>query len=135
MDELQAAVLLAKTRHLAAWNAQRARLAARYRAVLSQGPLVLPHDPPRPALAAWHAFVVRTARRDALAAFLRERGVETRVYYPVPLHRQECFASLNEPALPVTEDACRAALALPLFTTMTDEQQGYVLEQIEAFFA
>jgi dTDP-4-amino-4,6-dideoxygalactose transaminase len=135
LDALQAAVLLAKAPHLGTWNASRARLAARYLAELARLPLVLPHAPSPPAVAAWHAFVVRTPRRDALASFLRERGVETRVYYPVPLHRQECFADLLEPELPVTEEACRTALALPLFTTMSDEQQAYVLEQLEAFHA
>jgi dTDP-4-amino-4,6-dideoxygalactose transaminase len=133
LDALQAAVLLAKAPHLETWNAARSRLASRYLAELARLPLVLPPLPAPPAVAAWHAFVVRTPRRDALASFLRERGVETRVYYPVPLHRQECFADLREPELPVTEEACRTALALPIFTTMSDEQQRYVLEQIEAF--
>jgi dTDP-4-amino-4,6-dideoxygalactose transaminase len=135
LDALQAAVLLAKSRHLATWNAARARLASRYLAELAPLPLLLPHAPAPPAVAAWHAFVVRTPRRDALAAFLRERGVETRVYYPVPLHRQECFAALREPSLPVTERACRTALALPLFTTMAEEQQRYVVDQVVAFHA
>jgi dTDP-4-amino-4,6-dideoxygalactose transaminase len=67
--------------------------------------------------------------------WLRERGVETRVYYPVPLHRQPCFASLREPALPVAEEACRTALALPIHPTMTDAQHAYVVEQVTAFFA
>ena len=135
MDALQAAVLLAKSPRLPGWNAARARLAARYRAELAHLPLVLPCDPAPPASAAWHAFVVRSGARDALASFLRERAVEARVYYPVPLHRQECFASLNEPPLPVTEEACRTALALPLFTTMTDDQQSFVIEQLAAFHA
>jgi len=135
MDALQAAVLLAKSRHLPAWSAARAGLAARYLAALAPLPLVLPHAPAAPASPAWHAFVVRSQRRDALAAFLLERGVEARVYYPVPLHRQECFAALEEPALPVTEEACRTALALPLFSTMTEDQQSYVIDQIAAFHA
>ena len=67
---------------------------------------------------------MRTPRRDALGAFLRDAGVETRVYYPAPIHRQECFAALGEPSLPVTEGICNEALALPLFPAMTEEQQG-----------
>lgn len=134
LDALQAAVLLAKTRHLPAWQAARARLAARYLAELASLPLVLPHAPPPPAVHAWHAFVVRTPRRDALAAFLAERDVEARVYYPVPLHRQACFAALEEPALPVAEEACRAALAIPFFAAMTDEQQAHVVASIGRFF-
>jgi dTDP-4-amino-4,6-dideoxygalactose transaminase len=78
---------------------------------------------------------VRTPKRDALGAFLRDAGVETRVYYPVPLHRQECFLGLDEPALPATEAICQTALALPFFPAMTDEQQGHVLERVTRFHA
>jgi dTDP-4-amino-4,6-dideoxygalactose transaminase len=134
LDALQAAVLLAKARHLRAWNDARARLAARYLAELAPLPLVLPHVPPAPAAPAWHAFVVRTEQRDALAAHLAERGVESRVYYPVPLHRQPCFAALDEPAMPNAERACRTALALPLFAAMRDDQQARVIESVARFF-
>jgi dTDP-4-amino-4,6-dideoxygalactose transaminase len=134
MDALQAAVLLAKSRHLARWQKARARLAARYVAELAGLPLTLPHVPASPAVHAWHAFVVRTPRRDLLAAFLRDRGVESRVYYPVPLHLQECFLALGEPAMPVAEQACREALAIPFFPAMTDAQQAHVVAAIRAFF-
>jgi dTDP-4-amino-4,6-dideoxygalactose transaminase len=135
LDALQAAVLLVKAPHVAPWQAARERLAARYLAELRRFPLVLPHAPGPPQAHAWHAFVVRTSRRDELATWLREHGVETRAYYPVPLHRQPCFAPLDEPALPVAEAACRTALALPVFPTMTDAQQSHVIECIERFFA
>ena len=134
LDALQASVLLAKARHLEAWQRARARLAAGYLSGLAGLPLALPPDVEPPAVHAWNAFVVRTERRDALAERLKARGVESRVYYPVPLHRQPCFASLAEPPLPVAEEACRAALALPLFTAMTEAQQGYVVEQVTGFF-
>jgi dTDP-4-amino-4,6-dideoxygalactose transaminase len=135
LDALQAAVLLVKSRRLPAWQAARARLASRYAAGLAGLPLVLPHMPPAPAASAWHAYVVRSPRRDALGAFLRDAGVETRVYYPVPLHRQECFLGLDEPALPGVEAICRTALTLPLFPAMTDAQQTHVLEQVKRFHA
>ena len=133
LDALQAAVLLAKSRHLPAWQASRARIASRYAVELARLPLVFPHVPPAPATPAWHAYVVRSPRRDALGAFLRDAGVETRVYYPVPLHRQECFASLGEPALPAVEAICHTALAIPLFPAMTEAQQTHVLEQVTRF--
>jgi dTDP-4-amino-4,6-dideoxygalactose transaminase len=134
LDALQAAVLLVKSRHLAAWQASRARLASRYLAELAPLPLVLPRAPEAPGVHAWHAFVVRTPRRDALADRLRDHGVETRVYYPVPLHRQPCFASLDEPPFAAAEEACATALALPIFPTMTEAQQATVLEQVTRFF-
>jgi dTDP-4-amino-4,6-dideoxygalactose transaminase len=135
LDALQAAVLLTKSRRLPRWHAARARLAARYVEALGGLPLILPGAPASPAVHAWHAYVVRTPRRDALAAFLREHGVESRVYYPVPLHRQPVFQALGEPALPVAEDFCRTALALPIFPVMTDAQQGHVIEQVTRFHA
>jgi dTDP-4-amino-4,6-dideoxygalactose transaminase len=134
LDALQAAVLLAKAPRLAGWQDARARIARRYQAELTGLPLTLPAVPEPPAAHAWHAFVVRSESRDALVAALRERAVEARVYYPVPLHRQPCFASLGEPALPVTEAICRTALALPVYPAMREEQQGHVIEQLAAFF-
>jgi dTDP-4-amino-4,6-dideoxygalactose transaminase len=134
LDALHAAVLLVKSRHLAAWQAARARLAARYLADLAPLPLRLPHAPGLPAAHGWHAFVVRTPQRTALGDHLREQGVETRVYYPVPLHRQPCFASLDEPSMPAAEEHCATALALPIFPTMTETQQTQVLQRIERFF-
>jgi len=133
LDALQAAVLLTKSRRLPAWQAARARLATRYGAAFARLPLLLPHAPPAPAAHAWHAYVVRTARRDALGAFLREHGVQSRVYYPVPLHRQQVFLPLGEPALPVAEGICRTALALPIFPAMTDAQQERVIAQATRF--
>jgi dTDP-4-amino-4,6-dideoxygalactose transaminase len=135
LDALQAAVLLAKAPHLASWQDARSRIARRYQAGLAGLPLLkLPTSPEPPAVHAWHAFVVRSPRRDALVAALREGGIEARVYYPVPLHRQPCFASLGEPPLPVAEEICRTALALPIFPALRDEQQGYVIERVAAFF-
>jgi dTDP-4-amino-4,6-dideoxygalactose transaminase len=136
LDALQAAVLLAKAPRLPGWQARRGRLATRYRdpvGGLGALPLLLPHVPPAPAAHAWHAYVVRSPRRDALGVFLRERGIETRVYYPLPLHRQECFRQLDEPALPQAEDICGTALALPIFPTMSEAQQAHVIEQVTRF--
>ncbi len=135
LDALQAAVLLVKSRHLPVWQGRRSALAGRYRAELSALPLQLPSEAPAPAVHAWHAFVVRTERRDALSRFLRESGVEARAYYPVPLHRQACFRSLDDAGLPVAEAACRTSLALPLFPAMSDAQQTHVIERVAAFFA
>jgi dTDP-4-amino-4,6-dideoxygalactose transaminase len=134
LDALQAAVLLAKAPYLAAWQGARAGIARRYQSALAGLPLTLPKPPEPPAVHAWHAFVVRTPRRDALAAALRDGGVEARVYYPRPLHRQPCFAPLREPVLAVAEEICRTAVALPIFPALRDEQQGHVIDRVAAFF-
>jgi dTDP-4-amino-4,6-dideoxygalactose transaminase len=133
LDELQAAVLLAKARYLGAWQEARAHAAARYRARLADLPIRLPSAPDPPAVHSWHAFVVRTRNRDALVEWLRSNGVDARVYYPVPLHRQPCFASLESRSLPVAEEACRTALALPLFSAMRVEQVDYVVDRVKRF--
>jgi dTDP-4-amino-4,6-dideoxygalactose transaminase len=134
LDALQAAVLLAKTSRLEGWIAARQRVAARYLAELAPLPIDLPRAPSAPARHAWHAFVVRTDRRDELAAWLRSQNVETRVYYPVPLHRQTCFATHASPPLPVSEQACRTALALPIYPSLEGDRQAYVIDQVARFF-
>ncbi len=143
LDTLQAAVLLVKTRHLEEWARAREQIAGRYLRDLAHFPLVLPAVPAPPARHAWHAFVVRVPEgRDALAVWLRDRGVETRVYYPSPLHEQASFrrflafpASGDGAELPTSVEACRTALALPIFPAMTGDQQAWVVEQTAAFFA
>jgi dTDP-4-amino-4,6-dideoxygalactose transaminase len=135
LDALQAAVLLAKVPHLEAWQAARDRLAARYLERLAGLPLVVPRAPAAPASHAWHAFVVRGPRRDALSSFLRDEGVESRVYYPLALHRQPCFEALREPEMPASEEACRTALALPFHPALADDAQAFVIESVRRFFA
>lgn len=134
LDAVQAAILLSKTPHLADWGAARARIAERYRAELRGLPLTLPARIEEPGVHAWHAFVIRTTERDALARHLGALGIETRAYYPVPLHRQPCFGSLDEPSLPIAEEACRTALALPMFAVLSGEQQDAVIDGIAGFF-
>ena len=133
LDALQAAILMAKVPELERWQSARAARAARYGEGLRGLGLVLPEDAPAPGVHAWHAYVVRSERRDDLARRLAEEGIDTRVYYPVPLHRQACFASLSSRSLVVAEDACRTALALPIFTMMTDAQQDRVIDAVRAF--
>jgi dTDP-4-amino-4,6-dideoxygalactose transaminase len=135
LDAVQAAVLLAKTSRVPVWQSRRTRAARRYIVELAGLPLRLPADPAAPAVHAWHAFVVRCERRDALLAWLRARDIESRVYYPIPVHRQGCFASLQEGPLPEADDVCRTALALPIFAAMTDDQQSQVIDAIRAFCA
>lgn len=134
LDAVQAAILLSKTRRLTLWSEARTRVAERYRAHLGGLPITLPPVVDSPGVHAWQAFVIRTAQRDALARHLGAQGIETRVYYPVPLHRQPCFTALDEPPLPVAEDACQTALALPMFVTLSTEQQGSVIDEITRFF-
>ena len=139
LDALQAAVLSAKLPHLAGWSAARRRNAAFYDGALAgvEGvttPLVGPENE---SIYNQYTLRVRDGRRDALAAFLRERGVGSGIYYPVPLHLQECFAYLGhrEGDFPEAERACREVLSLPVFPELTEAQLEHVAGSVAEFFA
>jgi dTDP-4-amino-4,6-dideoxygalactose transaminase len=138
LDALQAAVLRVKLPHLRAWCDARRVRAGRYRALFAAAKvpaeLVLPEDVPEHI---YHQFVIRAPRREELRRFLHESGVETEVYYPVPLHLQRCFADLGyrEGAMPVSEAASREVLALPVHPGLAPDAQGYVVDRIAAFYA
>ena len=131
LDEMQAAVLRAKLRHLARWTDRRRALAARYDEGLAGAGVELPAEQPY-ARAVYHLYVVRHPRRDALAAALRERGIGTLVHYPIPLHLQPAFAELGgrKGDFPVAERAAGEVLSIPLFPEMTDAQAEAVIRAI-----
>lgn len=144
MDALQAAVLSRKLRDLERWSTRRWQIAQRYREVLApvEGRfLQLPAEPYRDTLGAcghiYHQFVIRSPKRDALRAFLTQRGIGTEVYYPVALHQQPCFAGLGYPsgALPVAEQAAGEVLALPIFPELTEEEVECVAQTVRSFFS
>jgi len=123
LDEMQAAILRVKLRHLDAWGERRRALAAIYHDELRGCGLELPVEQAY-ARAVYHLFVVRHPRRDALAAALKERGVGTLIHYPIPLHLQPCFASLGGRAgdFPVAERAAGEILSLPLYPELREDQ-------------
>jgi dTDP-4-amino-4,6-dideoxygalactose transaminase len=148
LDALQAAVLRVKLPHLDPWTAQRRRNADRYRAlfagtgIAADGatgattadlPVVLPAGAPGHC---YNQFVIRARERDGLQAQLRANGIGTEIYYPVPLHRQQCFAELGyrEGALPHAERAARETLALPIYPELTEAQIEHVVDSIRAFY-
>jgi dTDP-4-amino-4,6-dideoxygalactose transaminase len=127
MDAVQAAVLSVKLPRLDGWNARRRAIAARYAALLAgaarQGRVVLPVEA-RGREHVWHQYVVRVPDRDGVRRRLAERGIATSVFYPVPLHLQECFAALGgrEGDFPQAERAAREVLALPMFAELRDDE-------------
>jgi dTDP-4-amino-4,6-dideoxygalactose transaminase len=139
LDEIQAAALNVLADRFEAWQAARAAHAVRYLEALAAAGVagrgvVLPRAV-RPH--GWHQFVIRTPRRDALRAHLAAAGVQTEVYYPVPLHLQPCFRRLGhrEGAFPEAERAARETLALPVHPALTPAQQDRVIDAIISFFA
>jgi dTDP-4-amino-4,6-dideoxygalactose transaminase len=135
LDALQAAVLRVKLPHLASWTAMRRENAARYRRlfcdVLPDAPIVLPVEPDG-RFHIYNQFVVRVPRRDRVRAFLTDHGVGTEVYYPVPFHLQECFASLGHRRgdFPAAESAADSTLALPVYGELTAAQQEIVVQTL-----
>jgi len=123
LDELQAAILRVKLRHLDADNALRRRLAAEYDRLLAKSGLALPQIRPG-AMPVYHQYVVRTAGRDALQTHLRSRAISALIHYPVPVHLQPAYAGRlpGADALPETETAARQVLSLPMFPELTGEQ-------------
>lgn len=146
MDGFQAAVLRVKLRHLDEWNAQRRHRAATYDRLFaaaglgsasdSSAPVRLPITHPH-AKHVFHQYTIRTQRRDELRAFLQEQGIDTQIYYPVPLHLQPALAFLGyRPGdLPETEAAASEALSLPMFAELTDDEQQAVVSAIADFFS
>ncbi len=139
IDELQAAILRVKLRHLDAWTAARQRNAAYYAAAFERAGLAPRVIAPRTAAHGRHIFnqyVVRAERRDALRAFLTERGIGTEIYYPVPLHLQECFSYLGHGRgdFPESERAAAETLALPIYPELTEAQLAAVAAAVVEFF-
>jgi dTDP-4-amino-4,6-dideoxygalactose transaminase len=136
LDSLQAAVLLAKLPHLAAWSAKRREHAAYYTRGLADLPAVRPPvlDPANEHI--FHQYTVRVERRDELQAHLKSRGIGSAVYYPVPLHLQPCFSHLGYRSgrLPESEGASGEVLSLPVYPELTRDQLDCVIEAIRGFY-
>jgi dTDP-4-amino-4,6-dideoxygalactose transaminase len=138
MDALQAAFLNVKLPHLAGYTARRRENAAFYSNALSRfhgSALHLPLE----LLAnyhIWNQYTVRVSagRRDALRQYLHERGIASAVYYPVPLHRQECFRTAETRSLPVAERLAKECLSLPVYPELTGEQLAAVTDAVTEFF-
>src|SRR5437016_525169 len=137
LDAIQAAVVSAKLPHLDAWTAARQRNAKRYDQLFIESGLAngspnifLPRVTTDRHI--FNQYVIRVSRRDQLKAALQQKGVGTEVYYPVPMHRQECFAHLGYGvgAFLESERAAKETLALPVYPHLTEQQASYVVECI-----
>jgi dTDP-4-amino-4,6-dideoxygalactose transaminase len=148
LDALQAAVLRVKLAHLEKWNGARRERAALYDKLIRKAGLVGATSEGRPnpvqllataseAHHIYHQYVIRAARRDELRRFLAERGVESKIFYPVPLHLQKCFRYLGHAPgdLPEAERAAEEVLALPMFAELSGDEQSYVVEMMEEFYS
>ena len=163
LDSLQAAILGVKLKYLDDWSAARRRVAQRYNELLTDLPVTMPYESPD-AYHVYHQYTIRAPQRDALAAYLKERGIGTMIYYPVPLHLQGLYASLGygegSPStspwssgtcpgrqvqgprtegsgrcLPASEAASREVLSLPMYPELTEAHQQEVARAIREFYS
>jgi dTDP-4-amino-4,6-dideoxygalactose transaminase len=140
LDEIQAAVLNVKLPHLDAWSAGRLKNAAYYDAAFARAALgdavATPPPAPRGARHIYNQYCIRVRRRDELRAQLAAQGVGAEIYYPLPLHMQQCFAYLgHEPEdFPESLRASRETLALPIYPELAESQLQYVVDCIKGFF-
>jgi dTDP-4-amino-4,6-dideoxygalactose transaminase len=139
LDALQAAALSVKLRYLDDWTRERRERARLYEGLFAESGLTedrTVRTPKAPADHVYHQYVIRVRERDALREHLKEEGIATAIYYPVPLHLQPCFRDLGygEGDFPVAESAAKQSLALPMFPALTEEQQSTVVTSISAFY-
>jgi len=138
LDEMQAAVLSIKLPHLPTWGENRRKHASYYTEKLNEAVskhVVTPVEV-EGNYHVFHQYTLRVERRDELQAFLKEQGVATMIYYPIPLHMQPVFKELGyqEGDLPETERAAKEALSLPMYPELKQEQQDYVIAKIMDFY-
>lgn len=141
LDSIQAAILRVKLRHLDQWTEARRHNAEGYAAMfahsglLDRGLVRLPVET-KGQFHIYNQFVIHADRRDELRDFLKQQGVGTEIYYPLPLHLQPCFSSFGykEGQFPVAEAACKAALALPVYPELSLDEMHYVVGAIRSFY-
>ncbi len=134
LDELQAGLLRVRLSHLDELAEEKKRICETYLKGIHNSRIQLPQIR-EGATHIWHQFVIRTQERDELMKYLEERGIGTIIHYPIPPHMSEAYRYLGirEGMLPVTEQYARTVLSIPLYNGMTDEEQDYVMEAINAF--
>ena len=132
LDEIQAGMLRIKLRHLDQWNAARQKIAQQYLQQIQNEKIVLPQVGEN-RTHVWHIFAIRTQERDALRAYLAQRGIGTLSHYPVAIHTQPAYRELQHGPLPLAEKIAAQELSLPMYYGMTDAEIRYVTDAINAF--
>jgi dTDP-4-amino-4,6-dideoxygalactose transaminase len=134
LDEIQAAILRVKLKYLDQWNEERRKRVLIYKRMLEHTGVNCPVEKEQ-AKHVYHLFVIRTKKRNALQAFLKVKGIETLIHYPIPIHCQEAFKELRyqRSALPLTKQYSQKILSLPFFPEMTESEMREVATQIKIF--
>ena len=135
LDEIKACALAAKFPYLESWNAKRIENANFYNKKLGNLPLILPQAGDCSSHI-FHQYVIRLQERDKLQSFLKEKGIQSGIYYPVPLHMQKCFRYLGyaKGSFPVSEEASMTSIALPVYPELKKIEKEYVVKALKEFF-
>ena len=135
LDEMQAAFLSVKLKHLDKWNEERRRIAARYLSEIHNPLIYLPKASDEELEHVYHVFVIRCKKRDELEAYLKENGIGTLKHYPIPMHLQDAYSDLGlkEGDLPIAEEISKTVLSIPIYYGMTEEQISCVIDIINRF--
>ena len=135
LDEMQAAFLRVKLPQLEKWNHFRRKVADRYLKEINNPLITLPVSTSKEYEHIYHVFVIRSPRRDDLEKYLNENGIGTVKHYPIPMHLQKAYASLNikKGQLPIAEEISETVLSIPMYYGMTDVEIDYVIDMINKF--
>lgn len=133
LDDLQAAILLVKLRHLNTWNKRRAQLAKIYKKNLTH--VTMPTIR-KDAQSNNHLFVIESNKRNALQAYLLKHGIKAQIHYPVPIHLQKCYKHLGfkTGSFPVAEKLAKTILSLPIYAELTEKEILYIAQKVNAFY-
>ena len=136
LDEIQAALLRVKLKHLDQWNEERRRKARLYTRMLSPLGLVCPSEK-KGVRHVYHLYAIKTRKRDALQAFLKKRGIETLIHYPIPIPLEKAYQEMGyrRGDFPLTDQWSRKILSLPFFPEMKESEMEEVAQQIQMFLA
>ncbi|MEG2120805.1 MAG: DegT/DnrJ/EryC1/StrS family aminotransferase [Rikenellaceae bacterium] len=133
MDEMQAAFLTVKIRHLLQENERRREIAEYYCKNITNPKITLPKQPYEREEHIYHIFVVRTSDRDALQKHLSEKGIQTLIHYPIAPHKQECYKEWNELSFPITEKIHNEVLSLPISPVLTDDEIRQIVKAVNEY--
>lgn len=133
LDEIQAAVLDVKLKHIDSENEMRRKIAIRYISEITNPKIILPENPANQKEHVWHVFVIRTEKRDELQRYLTEQGIQTLIHYPIPPHKQQAYKEWNNLSFAITEKIHNEVLSLPISPVMEKKEINEVITVLNNF--
>ncbi|MGH2575880.1 MAG: DegT/DnrJ/EryC1/StrS family aminotransferase [Ignavibacteria bacterium] len=135
MEEIQAGVLNVKLKYITGWTEDRGKIASLYSKKLSDTDIIMPFCPPH-IKHVYHLYIIRAKKRNQLQKYLSEKGIQTLLHYPMPLHLQKAYDYLKykNGDFPAAEKCCSEILSLPMFPELTDQQIDYVCDSVRSFY-